>query len=210
MGLCTFYCYSNYSKRVNLKKFKREPPLLREALPVIRLTHYLVRLLLFEDCVDQGPSWLPTAPGGWLTANVSKASQNPFTTSVLCSSLLTTSYTAEKWLGSTYNPQRWPIWLKQASDAPTQAPATLRITVCLAAVTHTEHSFTWVQQGRTSPTEMGHLKKGSIISSACSPRHDTSWQEVTYVFDYKSKFFFFFLVITSLTLHETSKVRKTK
>jgi len=61
----------------------------------------------------------------------------------------------------------------------------------LAGITHMEHSFTAAQQESTSPMEMGHLKKLSIISPACSPKHDTSWQEITYVFDCKPGFFFF-------------------
>lgn len=108
----------------------QEGPLLRQAVPMIKWTHSLLNLHLFEGCVDKGPSWLPTVSDHWLTDYVSKASQNLFTRSVLCSSLRITSDIASKWLQNIHNPQR-QSWITQAPDTLTEAPNTLQMTMDL-------------------------------------------------------------------------------
>lgn len=126
--------------------------ILTQADPMIRLTHSLLNLYLFECCVNKGPSWLPTVSGHWLTANVSKASQNQLSASISCSNLQTKSDIASKWLGSKHNPQRQPIWIKQV-------PNTLQMTIGFAAITQTNPSFTSTQTESTSTLQMGHFKK---------------------------------------------------
>ena len=147
-----------------MDKCRQEPPLLRQAVPMIRLTHSLLHLHLLGGCVDTGPSPLPTVCSQWLTANVSKAKPK---------SLRYIHLVFNKWHGQqvirkdTHNPEQQPIWIKQAPDTPMQAPNTLQVTIDFAAITQTDPSFTSARRESTSALKMGHLKKLGIIS----PRH---------------------------------------